>query len=193
MRTLLLVAALSAASPALAGPGHDPGLVTLLSAYHEAPTAEALMSFRPGLRPKLEAILDDDALPRLTRLRALTALGLEASPEAFARVAAVLADLQADTRLRMGAATTLGRYFANFPDVAFHLQAGLSSPEAGLRELCVSALAEVATPAAFEILSRHRVIERHVTVRKALRDALLLEQGLTPLAPEGRLIPEVRR
>ncbi|MFW5878657.1 MAG: HEAT repeat domain-containing protein, partial [Myxococcota bacterium] len=159
------------------------------SDFEQAPSDVVLDAFEPGLLDSLLALMDDQSLPRLVRLRALHALGRypDQAP-AFERLRHIALDVEGDPRMRLAAVGTLGHRLAGHPETVEILGRVLRDPDPGVRARAVRLLSHVGGERAQELLARHRVVEMHVVVRKALRAALESRLG-GPLPPEGRLRP----
>jgi hypothetical protein len=171
------------------GDAHDPALLTALSHFHEDPSDAVLDGFEPGLLEALLAIVSDESVPRLARVRALAALGRypEAS-SAFEATSTIARDVDGDVRLRIAAVGTLGQRLGHAPEAVPVLADVLEDADPGLRALAVEALSTIGTPEADALLSRHRIKERHVLVRRALRGAREAQLGRS-LPPEGPIRP----
>ncbi len=158
------------------------GLAVVLAANHADPPAEALEVFRPGLYEKLAIIEADQKRPRISRIRALAAMAREDGDRTAPRVIALIDDPRAAPRLRLAAGWTLGNPLAHHPVAVPALGRLLSDPDAGLRERAVLSLARIGTVPALEVLEQHRIIERNVIVRTALREAAAKQRGVAPEA-----------
>ncbi|MDF1565849.1 MAG: HEAT repeat domain-containing protein [Deltaproteobacteria bacterium] len=182
----LLVAGLLLVPPrAFAGEADGPepgltldGLTIVLSMNHEDPSPADLEPFRPGLYEKLATIESDLSRPRIARIRALAAMAREDGDRTMPRVAALIDDPTAAPRLRIAAGWTLGNPLARHPEAVSTLQRLLKDRDPGLRERAVLSLSLVGTPEALKVLEQHRLVERNVVVRTALREAAAEARGL---------------
>ncbi len=170
---------------------HDQSLVTVLSFFDGGPKSEVLDRFEPGLLEQLLVIIDDEEVPRLARLRAISAL--DRYPEdarAFETLSSLATNEALHATIRLEALSALGREPVHEDKTLAVLGSVLSDEDPGLRARAVMAISSIGGLEAERLLSRQRLIERHVVVRRALRGAqgTRLQQ---PLPPEGRMLPEM--
>lgn len=166
---------------------HDPALISALSGFGEIPPDEHLDRFEPGLMDRLIAVIEDDDVPRLARLRAITALArYPAEDRAFEFLSAKATDHAEHAQARLAAIGALGVGHSERPETLEVLRSVLEDEDPGLRARAVQAVSHVGGERAHEVLARHRMVERHIVVRRALRGAMesTLER---PLPPEGRV------
>ena len=168
---------------------YDPALLLVLSNIDGAPDRSELDSFEPGLVGKLHAIVLDDAVLLLARLRALAALADVGDYESFQLVTSIVEDEGQKVRLRIQAIWAIGNGFAEMNGRETVLSGILGHPDHGIRLHAVTSLAALGSPEAFEIIEAHRIRERHASVRGVLRDLRAEElEGSLILPPEGRLM-----
>lgn len=180
-----LLIALALMVPATAD-AHDPALVSMLSSFDGGPPDAALDRFEPGLETKLIGIVEDAEVRRLARQRAVAALArYPDSDRAFELLALVVRE--EGPVLRLTALGTLGKAFDERTETLSILEATLSDDDPGLRARAVRVISHIGGPRAEELLSRQRILERHVVVRRALRQALE-KRSHRPLPREGRVL-----
>lgn len=167
---------------------HNSALVSNLSHFHQNPSDEVLDQFEPGLHEALLDIINDESMPRLPRLRAIAALGrYPDSEDAFIRLSDFVMNPESDVRIRLAALGTLGMAMRDNPLTLDIMERSLLDPDSGIRARTVNILSDIGCERAEKLLARHRFVERHALVRKALRAALEANTDII-LHPEGRII-----
>jgi len=163
-----LVAALALASPtAHAGELRD-SVLPHLSGMEDPTSPDALRALGPGVADELLSIVDDSALPRTTRARALHSLGWFPSPATRGVLVAALDG--SDSFMARKAAYALGTGWgeAAVPD----LKRALASDDQRLRDATARALGKVGGDAADAALSERLAVEEEASVRESITKAL---------------------
>lgn len=168
-RTLLVVAALCAAMPAMAGAQHD-AVMDLLNAYEATATADQLKALGEGVDAELMAIADDSGVAPSRRGRAVTALQYFPSETSKNWLATRLVDDAAEAIVRRKAALSLG-VVAGAEGVTA-LTTALSATDAQLRIAAAQALGKVGTPEAVAALQGRLANEPETAVRMAIATAM---------------------
>jgi len=163
-----LVSALALASPsAHAGDLRD-SVLPHLSGMEDPTSPDALRALGPGVADELVSMVDDDALPRTTRARALHSLGWFPSPATRGVLVAALNG--SDSFMARKAAYALGTGWgeAAVPE----LKGALASDDQRLRDASARALGKIGGSAADAALSERLAVEEAASVRESITKAL---------------------